>query len=114
MLIAIISVVLVTVFFMPVRVAAVAATSIPITIFISLGIMYAAGFELNVVTFAALIVVLGLIVDDCIVIVDSYIEHLDEGMSRWHASIAGAGEYFKSWFLQHLSLALRSSPFLSH
>ncbi|MFC3756568.1 efflux RND transporter permease subunit [Chryseobacterium tructae] len=112
MLIAIISVVLVTVFFMPVRVAAVAATSIPITIFISLGIMYAAGFELNVVTFAALIVVLGLIVDDCIVIVDSYIEHLDEGMSRWHASIAGAGEYFKSLVSATLIISVTFFPFL--
>ena len=111
-LIAIISVVLVTVFFMPVRVAAVAATSIPITIFISLGIMYAAGFELNVVTFAALIVVLGLIVDDCIVIVDSYIEHLDEGMSRWHASIAGAGEYFKSLVSATLIISVTFFPFL--
>ena len=112
MLIAIISVVLVTVFFMPVRVAAVAATSIPITIFISLGIMYAAGFELNVVTFAALIVVLGLIVDGCIVIVDSYIEHLDEGMSRWHASIAGAGEYFKSLVSATLIISVTFFPFL--
>lgn len=112
MLIAIISVVLVTVFFMPVRVAAVAATSIPITIFISLGIMYAAGFELNVVTFAALIVVLGLIVDDCIVIVDSYIEHLDEGMSRWHASITGAGEYFKSLVSATLIISVTFFPFL--
>ena len=112
MLIAIISVVLVTVFFMPVRVAAVAATSIPITIFISLGIMYTAGFELNVVTFAALIVVLGLIVDDCIVIVDSYIEHLDEGMSRWHASIAGAGEYFKSLVSATLIISVTFFPFL--
>lgn len=112
MLIAIISVVLVTVFFMPVRVAAVAATSIPITIFISLGIMYVAGFELNVVTFAALIVVLGLIIDDCIVIVDSYIEHLDEGMSRWHASIAGAGEYFKSLISATLIISVTFFPFL--
>lgn len=72
--------------------------------------MYAAGFELNVVTFAALIVVLGLIVDDCIVIVDSYIEHLDEGMSRWHASIAG--EYFKSLVSATLIISVTFFPFL--
>lgn len=112
MLIAVLSVILVTLILMPLRVAGVAATSIPITIFISLGIMYVAGFELNIVTFAALIVVLGLIVDDCIVIVDSYIDHIDHGMSRWHASIMGAQEYFKSLISATLIISITFFPFL--
>lgn len=112
MLMAIISVIMVTLILMPFRVAGVAATSIPITIFLSLGVMYIAGFELNMVTFAALIVVLGLIVDDCIVIVDGYIDNIDRGISRWHASIMSALEYFKSLISATLAISITFFPFL--
>lgn len=96
LLIAIIAVVLVTMLLLPLRVAGVAASSIPITIFISLGLMFALGIELNTVTLAALIVVLGMIVDNSIVVVDSYLEKLDQGIPRWKASIASAQEYWRS------------------
>ena len=112
MLIAIASVILVTMILMPFRVASVAAASIPITIFTSLGIMYAIGIELNTVTLAGLIVVLGLIVDDCIVIVDGYIEEIDKGMSRWHASIASAKLYFKSLVTATLTISVTFFPLL--
>lgn len=112
MLIAIASVIMVTMILMPFRVAAVAATSIPITIFISLGIMYAIGIELNTVTLAGLIIVLGLIVDDCIVIVDGYIDEIDKGMSRWHAAIASARVYFKSLVTATLSISITFFPLL--
>lgn len=52
----------------------VASSTIPITIFISLGLFYAFGIELNTVTLSALIVTLGMIVDNSIVIIDSYVE----------------------------------------
>lgn len=112
MLIAIASVILVTMILMPFRVASVAAASIPITIFISLGIMYAIGIELNTVTLAGLIVVLGLIVDDCIVIVDGYIEEIDQGMSRWHAAIKSARVYFKSLVTATLTISVTFFPLL--
>jgi len=112
MLIAIASVVLVTMILMPFRVASVAAISIPITIFISLGIMYAIGIELNTVTLAGLIVVLGLIVDDCIVIVDGYIDEIDKGMSRWHAAIASAKVYFRSLVTATLTISITFFPLM--
>ena len=55
LLIAITTVILVVVIIMPVRVAMVAAGTMPITIFISLGTFYMFGIELNTVTLAALI-----------------------------------------------------------
>lgn len=79
---AIITVILVVVALLPLRVALVASSTIPITIFISLGILFAAGIELNTVTLAALIVVLGMIVDNLIVIVDSYLEKRGIGECR--------------------------------
>jgi multidrug efflux pump subunit AcrB/outer membrane protein TolC len=112
LLFAIVSVILVTMLLLPLRVASVAASSIPITIFISLGLMYVLGLELNTVTLAALIVVLGMIVDNSIVIVDSYMEKLDQGMSRWHAAIASANIYFKAIFSATLAISITFFPFL--
>lgn len=112
LLLAIIAVILVTMLLLPMRVAAVAATSIPITIFISLAVMFFMGIPLNMVTLAALIVVLGMIVDNSVVIVDSYLDKLDHGISRWHASIASAKEYFKSIFSATLAISITFFPFL--
>ncbi len=112
LLYAIAAVILVTMALLPFRVASVAASSIPITIFASLGIMYMSGIELNTVTLAALIVVLGMIVDNSIVIVDSYMERLDHGVSRWNAAISSAKGFFKAIFSATLAISITFFPFL--
>ena len=112
LLIAIVAVVIVVVMLMPMKVALVAASTIPITIFISLGIFYALGIELNTVTLAALIVTLGMIVDNSIVIIDNYLEKIGEGVSRWHASIQSATHFFKSIFSATMAISITFFPFL--
>ena len=112
MLYAIIGVILVTMVLLPFRVATVAATSIPVSIFAALGIMLVSGMELNTVTLAALIVVLGMIVDNSVVILDSYMEKLDHGMSRWNASISSAAGFFKAIFSATLAISITFFPFL--
>ena len=112
LLISVISVIVVVVLLMPRRVAEVSAMSIPITIFTSVGIFYIFGFELNTVTLAALIVTLGMVVDDSVVIIDNYMEKLGYGMSRWHASIAAPREFFMSVLSATLSISLTFFPFL--
>jgi len=112
LLIAICSVILVIMLLLPMRVASVAATTIPITIFIALGIFYGTHIELNTVTLAALIVTLGMIVDNSIVIIDCYIEKIDEGMSRWHAASSAAKEFFSSIFSATLAISITFFPLL--
>lgn len=112
LLMAVIAVILVIMVLLPLRVAAVAATSIPVTVFISLALLHAVGIPLNMVTLAALIVVLGMIVDNSVVIVDSYLDKLDHGMSRWHAAIASAKEYLKSILSATLAISITFFPFL--
>ncbi len=112
LLIAVVAVVLVVILLMPLRVALVAASTIPITIFISLGLFYAFGIELNTVTLAALIATLGMIVDNSIVIIDAYVERLAEGMSRWHASIESATHFFRSILTATLAISITFFPFL--
>lgn len=112
LLIAIVAVIVVVLLLMPLRLALVAASTIPISIFISLGLFYAADIELNTVTLAALIVSLGMIVDNSIVIIDSYMEKLGEGMSRWHASVQSATHFFKSILTATLAISITFFPFL--
>lgn len=112
LLIAVLAVIIVVLLLLPIRVALVAASTIPITIFISLGIFYAFGIELNTVTLAALIVTLGMIVDNSIVIIDNYVELLGEGKSRWKASVQSATHFFKSIFSATLAISVTFFPLL--
>ena len=111
MLLAVLTVIAVMMVMLPLRVASVAAATIPITIFISLGMMYVLGFEINTVTLASLLVVLGMVVDDSIVVIDNYMTLLDQGMSRWKASITAANSYFKSVFSATLAISITFFPF---
>lgn len=112
LVIAVVAVIIVVMLLLPLRTALVAASTIPITIFISLGLFYAFGIELNTVTLAALIVTLGMIVDNSIVIIDSYLEMLGEGVSRWHAAIKSTTHFFKSIFSATLAISITFFPFL--
>ena len=112
LVIAIVAVVIVVMLLLPMRVALVAASTIPISIFISLGLFNALGIELNTVTLAALIVTLGMIVDNSIVIIDNYLEQIGEGKSRWHASIDSTTHFFKSIFSATLAISITFFPFL--
>jgi multidrug efflux pump subunit AcrB/outer membrane protein TolC len=75
--IAIIAVILVTMLLLPMRVALVSAIAIPVSVSMTFGLLQAFGTELQQVSIAALIVVLGMVVDNAIVIVDNYVGLLD-------------------------------------
>lgn len=112
LLIAIIAVIVVVMLLMPLRVASVAASTIPITIFLSLLVFYLCGMELNTVTLAALIVTLGMIVDNSIVIIDCYMDKLDSGVSRWTAAVESAKEFFRAILSATLAISITFFPFL--
>jgi len=75
--IAIIAVILVTMLLLPMRVALVSSVAIPVTVSVTFALLNMLGIELQQVSIAALIVVLGMVVDDAIVIADNYVELLD-------------------------------------
>lgn len=85
-MLAIASVVFVTIILLPIRVAVIAALAIPITLCTTLGVMNAIGVTLHQVSIAALIVVLGIVVDDAIVIADNYVDLLDRKVPREEAA----------------------------
>jgi multidrug efflux pump subunit AcrB len=96
--IAIMAVILVTIILLPRRVALVAASTIPISILITLGLLWISGVELQTVSLAALILVLGMVVDNAIVIVDNYVEKLDNGITPFEAASHCVTELFGSVF----------------
>jgi multidrug efflux pump subunit AcrB len=85
-LLAILAVILVVFLMLPMSIAAVAATAIPVTISITFALLNMIGIELHQVSLATLIVVLGMVVDDAIVIADNYVTLLDKGLDRWTAA----------------------------
>jgi len=91
-MIAIIAVILVVMLLLPRRVASIAGLTVPISVLITLGLLNFFGVELNTVSLAGLILVLGMIVDNSIVVIDNYVDKKDHGMFSWHASIKSARE----------------------
>ena len=91
-LIAIIAVILVTMLLLPLRVASVAGITVPIAVLITLAFLYFFGVELHTVSLAGLILVLGMIVDNSIVVIDNHVEKIDHRISPWHAAIKSAKE----------------------
>ena len=110
--IAIASVILVTMLLLPFRVALVSAVAIPVTISATFGVLNGFGIELHQVSIAALIVVLGMVVDDAIVIADNYIELLDHGVPRQEAAWRSASELAIPVLTATLTIICSFLPFL--
>ena len=107
---AILVVIIVMLMLFPLRTALVSSTSVPICIAATLGIMYFLGFELNTVTLAALIVVLGMIVDDSVVVIDGYTDLLRMGHSRWYAAAVSTSKLSNSMLFATVSIAMMFFP----
>ena len=87
-------VILVMLVLFPLKTALVSSTGVPVCISIGLGLMYLFGIELNTVTLAALIVVLGMIVDDSVIVIDGYTDLLAQGHSRWYSAVVSTTALF--------------------
>ena len=112
LLISMLIIILVMMVLFPLRSAIVAAITIPLTTFVSVSIMYMAGIELNIVTLAALIVVLGMVVDNAIVVIDGYLEYLGKGYEPKKAAIDSAKQYFMPMLLATICICAIFYPFL--
>ena len=112
LLISMVVIILVMMVLFPLRSAIVAAITIPLSTFVSVAIMYMMGIELNIVTLAALIVVLGMIVDNSIVVIDGYLEYLGKGFKSFDAAIESARQYFMPMLLATICICAIFYPFL--
>ena len=105
-------IILVMMVLFPLRSAIVAAITIPLSTFISVAFMYMANIPLNIVTLAGLIVVLGMIVDNSIVVIDGYLEYVGKGERPHDAAIHSVRQYFMPMALATICICALFFPFL--
>ena len=89
----------------PLRTALVSGSSVPVCTAITMGLMFICGIELNTVTLAALIVVLGMIVDDSVIVIDGYTDYLQRGYSRWYSAFYSTKALFVPMSLATLAIS---------
>lgn len=112
LLTAILVVIVVMLMLFPLSSALIPAIEIPLTTAITLAVMYLIGYEMNTVTLAALIVTLGMIVDDSIVMIDGYMDNLRHGERPWEAALHSAKTFFPSLIVATISICAIFFPFL--
>ena len=66
------------------------AITIPVSLISTFYVIYALGYSLNVLTFLALVLAIGLIVDDSIVVLENIKRRIEDGEKAFEASIEGA------------------------
>jgi len=90
---AIVLVVLVIFFFLRnVRASLIPIVTIPVSLVGAFGIMYFFGFSVNTLTLLAMVLAIGLVVDDAIVVLENIYRHIEEGKTRLEAAFLGARE----------------------
>ena len=112
LIISMVIIILVMMVLFPLRSAIVAGITIPLSTFVSVAIMYMVGIELNIVTLAAMIVVLGMIVDNSIVVIDGYLEYLGKGYVPNEAAMESSRQYFMPMMLATLCICVIFYPLL--
>src|SRR5213082_830763 len=86
-------VVLVIFFFLrSLRATLIPIVTIPVSLIGAFGLMYAFGFTINTLTLLALVLAIGLVVDDAIVMLENIFRHIEDGTPRRQAAMEGARE----------------------
>jgi multidrug efflux pump len=93
-----------------VRTALVPLVAMPISLVGAAIVMYAAGFSLNLLTILAIVLSVGLVVDDAIVVVENVERHVREGKSRVEAALIGARELVGPVLAMTVTLAAVYTP----
>ena len=104
-------VVLVIVFFLrSLRAALIPIVTIPISLIATFTLMYALGFSVNTLTLLAMVLAIGLVVDDAIVVLENIYRHIEKGMSPIEAAIKGTREIGFAVIAMTLTLAAVYAP----
>jgi multidrug efflux pump len=85
---------------------------IPISLIGSFFIMYVAGFSINVLTLLALVLAIGLVVDDAIVVLENIYAKIEQGMDPRDAGLEGTREIFFAVIATTVALAAVFTPLL--
>jgi multidrug efflux pump len=92
------------------RTVLVPVVAIPISLIGALFLMQVFGFTLNLLTLLAIVLSVGLVVDDAIVVVENVERHIRDGMSRMNAALVGARELIGPIIAMTITLAAVYTP----
>ncbi len=84
--------------------------AIPLSIVGACTIMLALGFSINLLTLLAMVLAIGLVVDDAIVVVENIHRHIEEGLTPFDAAIKGAHELVGPVIAMTITLAAVYAP----
>nr|MBG3151052.1 MexW/MexI family multidrug efflux RND transporter permease subunit [Proteus mirabilis] len=84
--------------------------AIPLSMLGAAGLMLAFGFSINLLTLLAMVLAIGLVVDDAIVVVENVHRHIEEGLSPVEAALVGAREVAGPVIAMTITLAAVYAP----
>jgi hydrophobe/amphiphile efflux-1 (HAE1) family protein len=85
-------VLLIFLFLRDVRSTVIPAAAIPISILGTFALLYVLGYSVNILTLLALVLAIGIVVDDAIVVLENIVRHIEEGMPPFQASLLAMKE----------------------
>ncbi|MFN9712190.1 MAG: efflux RND transporter permease subunit [Planctomycetota bacterium] len=93
-----------------IRTALVPLIAMPVSLVGAALLMYVMGFSLNLLTILAIVLSVGLVVDDAIVVVENIQRHIHEGKSRLRAAVLGSRELVGPIIAMTITLAVVYTP----
>jgi multidrug efflux pump len=104
-------VILVIFFFLrSVRSTLIPLVTIPVSLIGAFGLMYAFGFSINTLTLLAMVLAIGLVVDDAIVVLENIFRHVEAGVPPREAAFRGSREIAFAVIAMTLTLASVYAP----
>jgi len=97
-------------FLRSVRATLIPMVTIPVALIGSFGLMYALGFTVNTLTLLALVLAIGLVVDDSIVMLENIFRHIEQGEPPRRAALRGSKEIGFAVVAMTLTLAAVYAP----
>jgi multidrug efflux pump len=92
------------------RAVVIPVLTIPLSLVGTAGLMLAFGFSLNLLTLLAMVLAIGLVVDDAIVVVENIHRHIEEGRTPIDAALVGAREIISPVVAMTITLAAVYAP----
>jgi multidrug efflux pump len=98
------------VFLRTVRASIIPIITIPVSLIGAFAMMALAGFTINTLTLLALVLAIGLVVDDAIVVLENIYRHIEEGLDPFSAAIKGVREISFAVIAMTMTLAAVFAP----
>ncbi len=103
-------VIVIFIFLRSLRATIIPLVTIPLSLIGSFAIMSALGFSINALTLLAMVLAIGLVVDDAIVVLENIHRHIEEGLEPLRAAIIGIKELSGAVIAMTLTLSAVYAP----